>query len=339
MCLRNLGYASTVHRAQGASVDTAHALVDPEAAARELFYVAMTRGKHRNHAYVIAPDPHEVEPHLDQPEPLALTDRLAKVLARSDADLSATETLTLQVDRHASLSTLLAEYDLLAREAQTDRWAALLDVAPFPDDVADDVFTSPYYERLEAALVRHEAAGHLPVVALTALAPRLTPGEDQTDPAAQLADMLDQAIQKLRPGKRGRARVAGLIPAPAEPIADDMQTALTERQALIETAARGLLHDAQEMGVAWVARLGQPSSRPDARERWEAHAATVALYRYSYEITGPSLLGDAKAVLTADQAAEYRGAQVALARARQVAQRTYEPERQRQRKIDGVRQL
>lgn len=312
MRLRNLGYASTVHRAQGASVDTAHALVDPEVSSRQLFYVAMTRGKHRNHAYVIVPDPHEVEPHLDQPEPMTLTDRLAKVLARSDADLSATETLTLEVDRHASLSTLLAEYDVLAREAQIDRWATLLDVAPFPENVADDVFTSPYYERLEAALARHEAAGHLAAAALTALAPRLAPGDTEHDPAAQLAAMLDQATQKLPPGKRTRARVAGLIPTPADPIADDMQTALNERQALIEAAARELLHDAREAGAAWVARLGQLSSRPEARERWEAHAATVALYRYRYEITGSSPLGDAKTVLTADQAAEYRAAQVAL---------------------------
>lgn len=307
-----LGYASTVHRAQGASVDTAHALVDPETSSRELFYVAMTRGKHRNHAYVIVPDPHEIEPHLDQPEPLTLTDRLAKVLARSDADLSATETLTREVDRHASLSTLLAEYDVLSREAQTDRWAALLDIAPFPENVADDVFTSPYYEHLESALARHEAAGHLAAVALTALAPRLTPGEDQADPAAQLANMLDQATQKLRPGKRTRARVIGLIPTPAEPIADDMQTALNERQALIEAAARKLLHDAREAGAAWVARLGQLSSRPEARERWEAHAATVALYRYRYEITGPAPLGDPNIVRGPDQAAEYRAGQAAL---------------------------
>ncbi|WP_228481053.1 MobF family relaxase [Microbacterium luteum] len=255
-----------------------HALVDPEASSRELFYVAMTRGKHRNHAYVIVPDPHEIEAHLDQPEPLTVTDRLAKVLARTDADLSATETLKLEVDRHASLSTLLAEYDVLAREAQTERWATLLDVAPFPENVADDVFTSSYYERLEAALARHEAAGHLAAAALTALAPRLTPGEDQSDPAAQLAAILDQATQKLPPGKRTKARVAGLIPTPAEPIADDMQTALTQRQMLIETAARGLLHDAQEAGAAWVTKLGQPGLRIEARERWEAHAATIALY-------------------------------------------------------------
>ncbi|WP_281276210.1 C-terminal helicase domain-containing protein [Flexivirga caeni] len=316
----DVAYASTVHRAQGASVDTAHALVDPEASSRELFYVAMTRGKHRNHAYVIVPDPHEVEPHLDQPEPLTLTDRLAKVLARSDADLSATETLALEVDRHASLSTLLAEYDVLAREAQTDRWAALLDVAPFPENVADDVFTSPYYEHLESALARHEAAGHLAAVALTALAPRLTPGEDQADPAAQLADMLDQATQKLRPGKRTRARVAGLIPTPAEPIADDMQTALTERQILIEAAALQLVHDAQEVGAAWVTRLGQPSVRPEAQERWEAHAATVALYRYRHEITGPAPLGDPNAVRGPHQAAEYRAGQLALRQIKASAQ-------------------
>ena len=314
-----LGYASTVHRAQGASVDTAHALVDPETSSRELFYVAMTRGKHRNHAYVVVPDPHEVEAHLDQPEPLTLTDRLAKVLARTDADLSATETLKLEVDRHASLSTLLAEYDVLAREAQTDRWATLLDVAPFPENVADDVFTSPYYERLEAALARHEAAGHVANVALTQLAPRLSPGDEQHDPAAQLAAMLDQATSQLRPGKNRRRRVAGLIPVPAEPITDDMRTALTDRQALIETAARELVREAHEAGAAWVPRLGKPPAQPRQSEQWLAHAATIALYRYRYDITGPSPLGDPKSIETAEQGAEFRVAQTVLRSAQAIS--------------------
>ena len=322
-----LGYASTVHRAQGASVDTAHALVDPEKAARELFYVAMTRGKHRNHAYVIVPDPHEVEPHLDQPKPLTLTERLAKVLARSDADLSATETLTLEVDRHASLSTLLAEYDVLAREAQIDRWATLLDVAPFPDDVADDVFTSPYYERLEAALARHEAAGHLASVALNALAPRLTPGDEQTDPAAQLATMLDQATGQLSPGKNRRRRVAGLIATPARPIPDDMQTALDERQALIEARARRLVNDAEQAGAAWLLPLGKPPSVSRARAQWQTEAATIALYRHRYDIGGSSPLGDAKSIRTPEQAAERRAAQAALVRLRQLSTRTASSQR------------
>ena len=335
-----LGYASTVHRAQGASVDTAHALVDPDVSSRELFYVAMTRGKLRNHAYVIVPDAHEIETHLDQPEPLTVTDRLAKVLARTDADLSATETLTLEVDRHASLSTLLAEYDLLAREAQSDRWSALLDVAPFPENVADDVFTSPYYERLEAALARHEAAGHIANVALTALAPRLIPGDDQADPAAQLATLLDQATSKLPPGKNHRPRVAGLIATPAEPVAEDMQTALAERQALIETVAWRLARDAQEARAEWVIRLGMPPTQPRSREQWLAHAATIALYRHRHDITGPTPLGDPKGIKSAEQAAEYRVVRAALRSVRAIsASADGTPLRRGTRQVDQTRRL
>lgn len=51
-----LGYATTVHRAQGMTVDTAHALIDPTTATRELLYVAMTRGATANHVYVAQPD-------------------------------------------------------------------------------------------------------------------------------------------------------------------------------------------------------------------------------------------------------------------------------------------
>ncbi|WP_206516754.1 hypothetical protein [Brachybacterium saurashtrense] len=100
-----------------------------------------------------------------------------------------------------------------------------------------------------------------------------------------------------------------------------MRPALTERQTLIETAARRLLHDAQEARAAWVARLGQPSPRPEARERWEAHAATVALYRYRYDIIGTSPLGDKKTSVTAEQGAEHRAATAALRRAQAIGQR------------------
>ena len=54
----DLGYAGTAHRAQGVTVDTAHVLVEPTST-RENFYVAMTRGKHANRAYVILDRPDE----------------------------------------------------------------------------------------------------------------------------------------------------------------------------------------------------------------------------------------------------------------------------------------
>ena len=335
-----LGYASTVHRAQGMTVDTAHALIDPDKAARELFYVALTRGRLRNEAYVIQPDPYEVEPHLDQPEPLTRVEQLARVLARSDADLSATETLQLEVDRHASLSTLLDEYDLLAREAQTQRWAILLDIAPFTGNVADDVFTSPYYEHLEGALARHEAAGHDVTAILTTLAPTITPGEDQADPAAQLAKRIDHATTNLAQGRGPRPRrVAGLIPTPAEPIPDDMQAALTERRQLIEAAVRRALHHALDASQDWTKQLGRVPTARRARGVWLDHATTVALYRHRYEVTGPAPLGNPKNITNAQQAAEYRTAYAALRRALSVGEPFDDtgPRREAQRVEQGRR--
>jgi hypothetical protein len=46
-----LGYAVTVHSAQGATADTTHAVLG-ENATRSQFYVAMTRGRHTNTAYL-----------------------------------------------------------------------------------------------------------------------------------------------------------------------------------------------------------------------------------------------------------------------------------------------
>jgi hypothetical protein len=47
----SLGYAMTVHSAQGVTVDTAHAVI-AESASRAMAYVAMSRGRDTNHAYI-----------------------------------------------------------------------------------------------------------------------------------------------------------------------------------------------------------------------------------------------------------------------------------------------
>lgn len=55
----HLGYAATVHRAQGATVDTAHALIDGRCD-RAMLYVAVTRGKFENRIYAVT------DPILDE---------------------------------------------------------------------------------------------------------------------------------------------------------------------------------------------------------------------------------------------------------------------------------
>ena len=47
----NLGYAATVHSAQGVTADTSHAVIG-ETASRAMAYVAMSRGRDDNHVYI-----------------------------------------------------------------------------------------------------------------------------------------------------------------------------------------------------------------------------------------------------------------------------------------------
>ena len=53
MRLQNLGYATTVHGAQGETVDHAHVALG-ETTGAAAAYVAMTRGRHSNTAHLVA---------------------------------------------------------------------------------------------------------------------------------------------------------------------------------------------------------------------------------------------------------------------------------------------
>jgi hypothetical protein len=55
-----LGYAVTVHSAQGVTTDTAHAVLS-EGATRAMAYVALSRGRDSNHVYICTLDSAEAE--------------------------------------------------------------------------------------------------------------------------------------------------------------------------------------------------------------------------------------------------------------------------------------
>ncbi len=91
----HLGYATTVHRAQGATADTSHTLTcGPDGGmTREHLYVALTRGRHANYAYVPT-DTAAAETHRRGPDPATAPtgrDILDRVLTTTGAELSATE--------------------------------------------------------------------------------------------------------------------------------------------------------------------------------------------------------------------------------------------------------
>jgi conjugative relaxase-like TrwC/TraI family protein len=279
-----LGYATTAHRAQGDTVDTAHTLVRPETT-RELLYVGMTRARESNAAYVCADTTTDDDEHGPTGEDPTVRDVLEQVLARSGTELSAHETMRAEQERVGSIAQLAAEYDTIAREARRQRWTALAE-ASFPDLLPDDVARSESWPGLVAAWRRAEAAGLDLDTAARKLATNLPTGGD---PVAVLRDRVQRWHDTAAPHHPPeQAFIAGLIPA-ARHISDpEMRKALDERATLIEQRAETLVAQAIESGESWIAKLGPRPDIPALRLRWERAAATVAAYRDRHGVTDPA---------------------------------------------------
>lgn len=282
----DLGYAVTAHRAQGVTTDTAHVVVEPSTT-RENFYVAMTRGRHSNRAYVVLDraDDH-AHPHPDDHADATGRSVLYGVLQHVGAELSAHETITAEHEHWGSIAQLAAEYETIAAAAQHDRWATLIHTSGLTDDQAETVVESAAFGALTAELRRAEANHH----DVDRLFPRLVAARgfaDADDIAAVLHARLAHAT--ARPAGSGRSRktprlIAGLIPEATGPMDDDMRTALDERRDLIEARAEALLDTALTEQEGWVARLGQmPTDMKQARV-WRRQARVVAAYRDRYKI-------------------------------------------------------
>ena len=121
-----LGYATSCHRAQGQTVDTAHVLVSP-AISRELLYVAATRGREENRLYVeTAFDPDPETGHAALTPRQAAREVLRDVLRNAGAEVSAHEALAAAGRQSEDLVGLAAEYETLAQAAAAPRVVAML---------------------------------------------------------------------------------------------------------------------------------------------------------------------------------------------------------------------
>jgi hypothetical protein len=120
-----LAYATTAYRAQGSTVDTAHAIVTGPGMTREVLYVMLTRARETNHAYVCTNT--AVEPlHGFTDEPATGRSVLAAVLQHRGSSLSAHETIENAQETASSIRTLAAEYETIAHHAEAPRWRDLL---------------------------------------------------------------------------------------------------------------------------------------------------------------------------------------------------------------------
>jgi ATP-dependent exoDNAse (exonuclease V) alpha subunit len=100
-----LGYASTAHRAQGRTVDTAHAYI-AHSGTRESLYVMATRGRDSNRLYVDTTCDSDASTDHGATADLDPLDVLRGVVATSTADTAATEVRRLE---HVAAKHALAE--------------------------------------------------------------------------------------------------------------------------------------------------------------------------------------------------------------------------------------
>ncbi|AMS04501.1 hypothetical protein DUY81_09385 [Acidipropionibacterium acidipropionici] len=328
-----MGYAITSYRAQGITTDTAHVLIHA-AMTRENLYVALTRGRERNMAYVAVdkPDPaHEGAHPGDNPEATGRS-VLFGVLQHIGAELSAHETISAEQEAWSSIAQLAAEYETIAAAAQHDRWVTLIRASGLTDEKAEDAIASDAFGALAVELRRAEANRH----DIGALLPRLVAARgfaDADDIAALLHHRL--AMATARPAGSGRTRkpprlIAGLIPEAAGAMSPDMRQAFTGRRDLIETRADAILDQALTEHKTRTTALGTPPSDNRAAAEWRRYARTAAAYRDRYSIIDPAPLG-APAESTAQKIDAAR-ARTALDRARRLAdteQQTQEPSRRR----------
>ncbi len=164
-----LGYASTIHRAQGMTVDISRAVIGKNTD-RAGAYVALTRGRKSNHAYVsdsIDLDA-DIEVHqLDaEPDQLDALTRLTAVLSRDDHTVAASVQIQNALEEATSRKAQLTAYTH-GQSLLRDQWISgvIAGVLGTADD--DRAQAHPEaYETLRAALGRIHDAGHDPRSAL-----------------------------------------------------------------------------------------------------------------------------------------------------------------------------
>ncbi|NCD18857.1 MAG: conjugal transfer protein [Actinobacteria bacterium] len=280
-----LAYATTAFRAQGATVDTAHAIVTGSGMTREVLYVMLTRAREANTAYVCTDRAAEPLPGFED-QPSTARSVLTAVMGNVGADVSAHETAENQRETAVSIRTLAAEYETIAHHAQTPRWIALLSDAGLTTTQLEVVTASPAFGALSTALRRAEAHGLSVETALPRLAERMSIG------AADAAAVLHERVERWVASSPATATdprsrpVLGLIP-PATVTDPESAAALTERIGSMEQRADELVDRARTANAPWLAQLGPEPADPEKASAWQATARTVVAYRERHQITDP----------------------------------------------------
>lgn len=321
-----LGYATTVHRAQGMTVDTSHVLVDT-AMCRESLYVAMSRGRQDNRAYVVTDEALDVELHCPPGPRLDALSVLCGVLGRQGAELSATETLRRALESAESLATLVPRYqDALTRAALTGGLeeavrAGLRDAGG--SALERRAAEAPGWRRLLLAC----AGKHPREVVAEAVRSRLLDTCSVGDVAAllawrvtHLADDGHDGLPVAGGGSMGRLRPPWIMPPPAGLARHPVGAWAAGQDRLVTARVEALVEQLATDPPAWAHGIPARPQPGPAREAWEHDAALVVAYRDQHGVPDRAPLLDAAPAAGGGEA--YAAARAAWSRLRRLPEDT-----------------
>jgi conjugative relaxase-like TrwC/TraI family protein len=271
-----LGYASTVHRAQGLTADTSHVLADASTS-RALAYVAMTRGKESNRLYV----------EVDDAQPVS--DVLGQIAGNSEGMMSANETIRAEQARVDDLVTLVDQYRDVSERADEVRFEKITRTA-VGAEAAQQLRDDEGWGALRASLRGAERAGYDPADALYQAWEKDTLDNARNKPAVLAARV--QGDVRAYTSEFGTADRDDRVPAwlVDRGALDSQHTDPAWREHLAERYDYIAVR-MEERGATiaveqpeWAKELGAVPADAERRSKWNRLAAEVEAFRGRYAI-------------------------------------------------------
>lgn len=306
-----LGYAGTVHSAQGSTADTCHVVATGDET-RQLAYVGLTRGKQANHLYLATAsdgDLHTAMTERGMLPPTAVDD-LREILRRDGAQVSAHSTLAEADDPHLNLSPAARAYDYsVATGSEVHLGPEVMDsIDVAAEQEAPGLTDEPAWPTLRGHLAILGAHGRDPVEAL-----RSAVRSRELDTALDRAAVLDW---RLDPSGKHSSATGPLPWLPAIPTAvhdlPEWGAYLDARQELVTAHCARIAADV----ATWTPTTAPVWARPLLTDEPDLELLTdLAVFRAAHDVdpadrrpTGPEQL--AAASVKAQRSLDRRAAEM-----------------------------
>jgi hypothetical protein len=278
-----LEYAGTVHCGQGGTRAVSHAIITG-ATTRQALYVALSRGRDDNRAYVVSSQPEGADLDGMAQDPLAV---LAAILERDEqpSETAAIVTRERLAEEERSLATLFPIWQDLVAAANRARWQAAVAAAAGAEP-GRAMVASAAWPTLAARLRIIDTAGVDSAAALAAAAAART-----LRGSGDVAAVLHWRLRHTEAAVADTA--ADTFAEISPPGAGDYRTVIAEVAAAMDARSAELGRRVAADSPAWTGELGPQPDDPDSAEamEWRRRAAVVAGYREAFGLDRGDRLG------------------------------------------------